>query len=76
MHTNYYKIFKLLKSFKIIIVVPTCFGLYEISSASFHPVLRQSYNARMLTGEGRVEAAPAGKPIVGIATLSATVSSY
>jgi len=30
----------------------------------------------MLTGEGGVEAAPAGDPIGGIATLSAAVSSY
>jgi len=76
MHTNYYKICKLLKSFKIIIVAPTCFGLHEQSSGSFQPVLRQIYNACMLTGVGGVEAAPAGHPIVGIATLSATVSSY
>jgi len=27
MHTDYYKIVKQLKSFKIIIVAPTCFGL-------------------------------------------------
>jgi len=29
MHTNYYKIVKQLKSFKIIIVVLTCFGLHK-----------------------------------------------
>jgi len=40
MHTNYYKIFKQLKSFKIIIVVPTCFGLHKPSSRSSQPVLR------------------------------------
>jgi len=44
MHTNYYKIFKMLKSFKIIIVAPTCFGLHIPSSGSSQPVLRQSYN--------------------------------
>ena len=44
MHTNYYKIVKLLKSFKIIIVAPTCFGLHKPSSESSQPVLRQSYN--------------------------------
>ena len=44
MHTNYYKIVKHLKSFKIIIVAPTCFGLHKPSSGSSQPVLRQSYN--------------------------------
>ena len=44
MHTNYYKIVKLLKSFKIIIVAPTCFGLHKPSSASSQSVLNQSYN--------------------------------
>ena len=43
MHTNYYKTVKQLKSFKIIIVAPTCFGLHKPSSGSSHPVLRQSY---------------------------------
>ena len=28
-HTNYYKIVKQLKSFKIIIVAPTCIGLHK-----------------------------------------------
>jgi len=37
MHTNYYKIFKQLKSFKIIIVAPTCFGLHKTSSRSSQP---------------------------------------
>ena len=40
MHTNYYKIVKQLKSFKIIIVAPTCFGLHKPSSGSYQPVLR------------------------------------
>jgi len=40
MHTNYYKIAKQLKSFKITIVAPTCFGLHKPSSGSFQPVLR------------------------------------
>jgi len=40
MHTNYYKIVKLLKSFKIIIVAPKCFGLHKPSSGSSQPVLR------------------------------------
>jgi len=40
MHTNYYKIIKQLKSFKIIIVASTCFGLHEPSSGSAQPVLR------------------------------------
>ena len=40
MHTNYYKIVKQLKSFKIIIVVPTCFGLHKPSSGRSQPVLR------------------------------------
>jgi len=44
MHTNYYKIVKLLKSFKIIIVAPTCFGLHKPSSGSSQPVHRQSYS--------------------------------
>ena len=41
---NSYKVIKLLKSFKIIIVDPTCFGLHKTSSGSSQPVLRQSYN--------------------------------
>ena len=44
MHTTYYKIFKHLKSFKILIVAPTCFGLHKSSSGSSQPVLRQSYS--------------------------------
>jgi len=40
MHTNCYKIFKQLKSFKIIIVAPKCFGLHKPSSGSSRPVLR------------------------------------
>ena len=40
MHTNYYKIVKQLKPFKIIIVAPTCFGLHKPSSGSSQPVLR------------------------------------
>jgi len=40
MHTNYYKIVKQLKSFKIIIVALTCFGLHKPSSGSSLPVLR------------------------------------
>ena len=44
MHTNYYKIVKLLKSFKIITIASTCFGLHKPSSGSSQPVLRQSYN--------------------------------
>ena len=44
MQTNYYKIAKELKSFKIIIVAPTCFGSHKPSSGSSQPVLRQSYN--------------------------------
>ena len=34
MHTNYYETVKLLKSFKIIIVAPTCFSLHKPSSGS------------------------------------------
>jgi len=41
---NSYKIIKLLKSFKIVIVAPTCFGLHKPSSGSSQPVRRQSYN--------------------------------
>jgi len=40
MHTKYYKIVKQLKSFQIIIVAPTCFGLYKPSSGSSQPVFR------------------------------------
>ena len=43
MHTNYYKIVKQLKSFKIITVAATRFGLHKPSSGSSQPVLRQSY---------------------------------
>jgi len=39
-HTNYYKIVTQLKSFKIIIDAPTCFGLHKPSSVSSQPVLR------------------------------------
>jgi len=42
---NSYKIVKLLKSFKIIIIAPKRFGLHKPSSGSSQPVLRQSYNA-------------------------------
>ena len=38
MHINCYKIVKELQSFKIIIVVPTCFGLHKPSSGSSQPV--------------------------------------
>ena len=44
MHTNYCKIVEQLKSFKIIIVAPTCFGLHKSSSGSSQPVLRFSFN--------------------------------
>jgi len=37
---NYYKIVKLLKSFKIVIVAATCFGLHKPSSGSPQPVFR------------------------------------
>jgi len=37
---NSYKIVKQLKSFKIIIVAPTIFGLHKPSSGSSQPVLR------------------------------------
>jgi len=37
MHANYYKIVKRLKSFKIMIVAPTYFGLHKPSSASSQP---------------------------------------
>ena len=40
MQTNYYKVVSQLKSFKIIIVAPTCFGLHKPSSGSSQPVLR------------------------------------
>ena len=35
MHTNYYKIVKLLRSFKIIVVAPTCFGLRKPATFRF-----------------------------------------
>jgi len=44
MHTNCYKIVKVLKSLKIIIVAPICFGLHKPSSGSSQTVLSQSYN--------------------------------
>ena len=59
MHTNYYKIVKQLKLFKIIIVAPTCFGLHKPSSGSSQPVLRQSYNVDI----GTVAAYAATVPI-------------
>jgi len=44
MHTNYYKIVKVLKSLKIIMVAPTCFGLRRPSTGSSLPVLRSIYD--------------------------------
>jgi len=44
MHTNYYKIVKQIKSFKIILVAPTCFGLHKPSPGSSLRVLHWSYN--------------------------------
>ena len=44
MHTNYYKIVKQLKSFKIITVAPTCFGIHKPSSGSSQPALCQNYD--------------------------------
>jgi hypothetical protein len=38
---NSYNIVELLKSFTIIIFVPTCFGLHKSSSGSSQPVLRK-----------------------------------
>ena len=43
-HTNYYKIVKRLKPFKITTVAPICFGLRKPSSGSSQLVLRQSHN--------------------------------
>jgi len=39
-HTNYYKVVKQLKSFKIIIVAPTCFGLHKPTSGRSRFVVR------------------------------------
>ena len=47
MHTDYYKTVKQQKSFKIIIVAPTYFGLRKSSSGSSQPGLRQSYIATL-----------------------------
>ena len=44
MHINYSIIVKQLKSFKIIIVASTRFGLHKPSSGSSQPMLCQSYN--------------------------------
>jgi len=44
MHTNYFKIVKLIKTFKITTLAPTCFGLHKPSSGSSRSVFRQSYN--------------------------------
>jgi len=41
---NSYTIVELLKSSKVTLVAPTCFGLHKPSSGSSQPVLRQSYN--------------------------------
>ena len=41
---NSYKISKLLNSFKIVIVAPTCFHLHKPSSGNSQPVLRGSCN--------------------------------
>jgi len=64
---NSYKIIKLLKSFKIIIVAPTCFSLHKPSSGSSQPVLRQIYNVdigyiyRYLSGPGSSVGITAGR---------------
>jgi len=42
MHTEYYKIVKELKSFKIIKVAPTCFGLHKPASGSFREAQAES----------------------------------
>ena len=34
MHTNYYKVVKLLKSFTILIVAPTCIGIVAAATAT------------------------------------------
>ena len=44
MNSNCYKIVKQLRSFKIITVAPTCFGLHKPSSGSSQAVLHESYN--------------------------------
>ena len=41
---NSYKTVKQLKSFKIVIVAPTCFGLHKPSPGSSQPVLCQGYD--------------------------------
>jgi hypothetical protein len=43
MHTNYYTVVKQLKSFQIIALAPTCFGLHKPTSGSSQPALRYSY---------------------------------
>jgi len=39
-HTDYYKVVKQLKSFKIVILAPTCFSLQNPTSGISQPVLR------------------------------------
>jgi len=43
-HISYFKTIKLLKTFKITTLGPTCFGLHKPSPGSSQSVLRQSYN--------------------------------
>ena len=49
MHKNYYKIVKQLKSLKIIIVAPTCFGLHKPSSGSSQSVLPKVTTLALIT---------------------------
>jgi len=44
MDTNYYKIVKQLKSFKIIIVSPTCFGLHKPKHVGATIIILNDFN--------------------------------
>jgi len=45
MHTNYYKIVKQLKSIKIIIVSPTCFGLRKPKHVGATIIILNDFNS-------------------------------
>jgi len=44
MHANYYKVVNPLKSFKIIIADPTCFGLHKPSQGRSQSVPHQTFD--------------------------------
>jgi len=65
MHKNDYKIVKQLKSFKIIIVAPTCFGLHKPSAGSSQLIgIVAAYAATIpITSNNDIKVPPANRAI-------------